>query len=150
MIHHNLQGLAFEAGLNPQELLSEEFADAMGSFNDDFDLATSLLELQAKYGSASRRLPSISASDLPGTGNWGFLFDEENLDLWAHDLSILSCLALGLVSSKFLNSASELKGMDRNWLENVKSRPHPIGKARLGPIDDSDNRDPVIEDTESF
>jgi len=123
LMHHTVEGLAAEAGLEPWQLLSEELFAALEAAEGDFDLAIKLTSLQARFGSGRVDTKAIQGSqfDLPWTGEFGGLFDEEWLDFWSMILLYLVHRMTDFAYETFPPSNKETKDGYESWHQAVKA-----------------------------
>ena len=123
LMHHTAEGLAAEAGLEPWQLLSEELVKAVEAAEGDFDSAIKLTSLLARFGSAraDSQVTKGTRLDLPWTGEFGGLFDEEWLDFWSMILLYLVHRMTDFAYQTFPPSDKETKEGYEGWHKAVKN-----------------------------
>jgi len=123
LMHHTVEGLAAEAGLEPWQLLPEELVKAMEAAEGDFDSAIKLTSLLSRFGSTrtDRRSVKKEESSLLWTGEFGGLFHEEWLDFWSMILLYLVHRMTDFAYQTFPPSDKETKQSYEGWHEAVKT-----------------------------
>ncbi len=123
LMHHTVEGLATEAGLEPWQLLPEGLVKAIETVEGDFDSAINLMSLLSRFGSApfGRQVVKKDQSGLPWTGEFGGLFDEEWLDFWSMILLYLVHRMTDFAYGTFPPSDKETKKSYEGWHQAVKT-----------------------------
>jgi len=123
LMHHTVESLAAEAGLEPWQLLPEELVKAVEAAEGDFDSAIKLTSLLSRFGStgADKQLVKKNESGLPWTGEYGGLFHEEWLDFWSMILLYLVHRMTEFAFETFEPSDKETKESYQGWHQAVKT-----------------------------
>jgi hypothetical protein len=95
----------------------------MEATGDDFDSAIKLTGVLAKFGGnrTTKEISKNTETNLPWTGEFGGLFDEEWLDFWSIILLYLVHRATDFTYQTFPPSDKEIKKMYQEWHHTVKA-----------------------------
>ena len=123
LMHHTVESLAVEAGLEPNQLMSAEFSKALQTTEGDFDSAIKLTSLLSRFGNArnEKRSETKEEARLPWTGEFGGLFDEEWLDLWSTILLYLVHRMTDFAYTTFLPTNRVTIESYEGWHQAVKT-----------------------------
>jgi hypothetical protein len=121
LMHHSVESLALEAGLQSEQLLSQELLKSLEATQGDFDAAVKLSILFNKFGDSRTKKTETENENLPWVGETGGLFDIEWLDLWSTITLYIVHRATDFTYDMYPPSDKEMKKSYQEWHHAVKS-----------------------------
>jgi len=123
LIHHTVEAIADEAGLEPWQLMSDELIKAMDVAEDNFDSAIKLTSLVSRFSSARGDIQTTKSdqSVLPWTGQFGVLFDEESMNYWSMILLYLVHRMTDFTYRTFMPSDKKITNSYKGWHRAVQT-----------------------------